>query len=72
MWPISAADRVTPIDLETNEPGKKIKVGRGPIAIAIAPDGKTAYVANTSSESVTPIDLETNTPGPEIKVGEYP
>ena len=39
---------MTPIATATNTPGTPIKVGRGPQAIAITPDGKTAYVANTN------------------------
>jgi YVTN family beta-propeller protein len=60
---------VTPIDVATNTPGANIAVGQSPTAIAITPDGKTAYVTNGEGDSVTPIDLATNTPGPEIKLG---
>ena len=64
-------ESVTPIDLATNTTGAEIKVGPLPEAIAITPDGKTAYVAN-GNNSVTPIALATNTPGAEIKVGVNP
>jgi DNA-binding beta-propeller fold protein YncE len=52
--------------------------------IVITPDGKTAYVANSSKEfvrggkvvtrpgTVTPITVATNTPGKPIKVGKDP
>ena len=60
---------MTPIDLTTDTPGTEIKVGEDRFAIAITPDGKTAYVGNESSHSVTPIDVATNTPGAEIKLG---
>ena len=40
--------------------------------IAITPDGKTAYVANTGSGTVTPIATATNTAGPPITVGSEP
>src|SRR5437588_2098990 len=40
------SNSVTPIDLATNEPGAEIKVGKLPVAIAIIPDGRTAYIAN--------------------------
>ena len=43
----SFSESVTPIDLATNTPGAEIKVGKGPNGVAITPDGKTAYVANT-------------------------
>jgi YVTN family beta-propeller protein len=46
--------------------------GRRPRAIAITPDGQTAYVANLESASVTPIRTATSTPGPAIKVGNQP
>ena len=41
------SDTVTPIDTATNTALKAIKVGPDPRSIAIPPNGKTAYVANT-------------------------
>jgi DNA-binding beta-propeller fold protein YncE len=59
---------VTPIDTATNTPGPPVPIGRGPGLIAMAPDGRTAYV--TSDESiVVPIDTATGTPGAPIRVG---
>ena len=57
---------MTPIDLTTNTPGSPIPVGFQPIAVAITPDGKTAYVTNDHifNGTVTPIDVATNTPVP--------
>ena len=52
---------MTPINTATGKPGKAIKVGGGRHAIAITPDGKTAYVANSGSGTVTPIRTATNT-----------
>jgi YVTN family beta-propeller protein len=63
---------VTPIELATNTAGPEILVGEEPEAIAITPNGQTAYVVNAASASVTPIELATNKPGPEIKVGNNP
>jgi YVTN family beta-propeller protein len=67
---------VTPIDVATGKPGPEIKVGSGPVAVAVTPDGKTAYVVNqggaSGSGTVTPIDVATGEPGPEIKVGREP
>ena len=64
------------IRIATNTAERAIKVGTAPFpisyAIAITPDGKTAYVANTSSGSVTPIDIATNAAGPPIPVGSSP
>ena len=33
----------------------------GPLGIAIAPDGDTAYVTNSNASTVTPIDLKSST-----------
>lgn len=68
---------VTPIDTATHTPGEPIDVGREPLAIAITPDGRTVYAANTYDAStspctVTPIATATNTPGLPIQVGSGP
>jgi YVTN family beta-propeller protein len=63
---------VTPIDTATNTALAPIPAGTYPDAIAITPDGKTAYVANVDSDTVTPIATGTNTAGKAIKVGYYP
>jgi YVTN family beta-propeller protein len=65
-------DRVTPIDTLTNTDGTPIGVGSDPSAIAISPDGATAYVANRGDGTVTPIDTATNTAGTPIGVGSDP
>jgi YVTN family beta-propeller protein len=61
---VNAGDNtVTPIDTVTLTPGTAIPLGPNPggnFSIAIAPDGTTAYVAE--SHGVIPIDLTTNTP----------
>ena len=61
-----SADTVTPIRTSTNTALKPIKTGNshggsGPDAIAITPNGKTAYVANGGGDSVTPINIATDT-----------
>ncbi|HUY52808.1 MAG TPA: hypothetical protein VMV92_45095 [Streptosporangiaceae bacterium] len=38
-------------------PGQPIIVAMSPDGIAITPDGKTAYVANSGDNTVTPIRL---------------
>ena len=63
---------MTPIATATNTAGPPITVGSNPDAIAITPDGKTAYVANDGSDTVTPIATATNTAGPPITVGSGP
>jgi DNA-binding beta-propeller fold protein YncE len=45
------------------------------VAIAVTPDGRTAYVVNfvaTGNGTVTPITTATNTPGKPIKAGTGP
>jgi YVTN family beta-propeller protein len=72
---------VTPINLSANKAGKPIKIsGKSPgndftglpFAIAITPDGKTAYVTNGGSGTVTPIDVATDKPGKPIKISGKP
>ena len=65
----SGSGTVTPIRAATNTALKAIRVGRLPVAIAITPDGQTAYVVNETSGTVTPIRIATNTAGKPIKVG---
>jgi YVTN family beta-propeller protein len=59
----------TPISTASNRPGKAIKVGSDPFAIAITPNSKTVYVANLHSGNVTPIATATNKSGKAIATG---
>jgi YVTN family beta-propeller protein len=68
----SGSSSVTPIDLATRQAGRPIGVGKHPLAIAIAPGGKTAYVVNSRSDTVTPINTATWRAGPPIPVGRDP
>lgn len=68
----SGSGTLTPIEVSSNTAGNPIKVGSGPTAVALTPNGKTLYVANRSSDTVTPIEVATNKPGPEMKVGLEP
>jgi YVTN family beta-propeller protein len=57
--------------------GNPIKVGTGPSAIAITPDGSRAYVVNSESKSVSVMDMATDQvvqvkDGAAIKVGVVP
>jgi Putative Ig domain len=63
---------VTPIATATNTAGPPITTGNEPYAIAITPDGKTAYVVNYESGTVTPIATATGIAGPPITVGSEP
>jgi DNA-binding beta-propeller fold protein YncE len=65
-------DTMTPIDTTTNTAGTPIPVGAYPDAIAIAPNGQTAYVVDGAGAAVTPVDLSTGNPGTPIPVGTGP
>lgn len=75
------ANEVTPVlavptdASEANVAGTPVGVGTHPDAIAITPNGRTAYVANFGSDNVTPIDVATDTAAPSgawIPVGSEP
>jgi YVTN family beta-propeller protein len=69
---VNSAGTVTPVNLTTRRAGPPITVGANPEAIAITPDGRTAYVANYGSNSVTPVNTATRRAGPPITVGANP
>lgn len=77
----SNAATLTPLDLATQVLGKPVKLQEGslakgddgPQAVAITPDGKTAYVLNPSldpkhASTVTPVDTAAGTAGKPISV----
>jgi DNA-binding beta-propeller fold protein YncE len=47
-------DDVVPIDTTTNKPGKAIELGGVPQAIALAPDGQTAWVLSAPDPGLAP------------------
>jgi YVTN family beta-propeller protein len=63
---------VTPVSTASNKPGKAIAVGLYPDAIAVAPNGKTTYVANMLSNTVTPLRTATGSPLKAISAGVEP
>ena len=69
---VAASNGMTPVTTATNTPGKPIKIGAIPAAIAITPDGKTAYIADVHPGTVTPVATAINTPGRPIKIGGFP
>ena len=69
---VNSGGTVTPIGLTARQAGKPIKVGANPQAIAITPDGSTAFVANYGSNSVTPIRTVSRRAGAPIPVGQQP
>jgi YVTN family beta-propeller protein len=69
---VSPSGTVTPISTATNKAGKAITVGKYPGAIAVTPDGRTAYVVNNGPGTVTPISTATGKAGKAITVGKNP
>jgi YVTN family beta-propeller protein len=63
---------VTPVNISAGTVGRRIKVGKDAVAIAVTPDGKTAYVANFYSGTITPIDLTRGVAEPPIRAGALP
>jgi DNA-binding beta-propeller fold protein YncE len=63
---------VTPIRLATGTPGRPMRVGRVPAAIALTPDGAKAWVTALADGTITPIRLATGTPGTPVTVGSNP
>ena len=63
---------VIPIDTATNTALPAITVGSEPFAMVVTPNGRTAYVANTGSNSVTPFRVSSNLPLAPIPVGNSP
>jgi DNA-binding beta-propeller fold protein YncE len=71
--PANAPGTITPVNLAEGVAGRPIKVGTNPGSIAITPDGRTAYVADSNSitgnpTTITPINLSTNTPERTVHV----
>ena len=68
---------ITPVTLTTGTlsagtPGTPIPAGPEPTAIAISPDGSTAYVTDFGTGQLMPITLATGTAGTPIAVGPEP
>ncbi len=70
----STANQVVVVDTQTNlVVGSPIPVGTNPHGIAITPDGRRAYVANSGSNTVSVIDTQTKQiVGSPIPVGQRP
>ena len=49
-----------------------ITVGKGPDAVAFTPDGKRAYVTNSTDGTVSVITTATGAVSPPITVGKVP
>ncbi len=75
VYVVSAnGNNVTPINVATDTAGANIPIPPSsfPPTIAIAPDGKTAYVCINSTDQVIPIALSSNTPGTPINLNHPP
>jgi YVTN family beta-propeller protein len=71
--PANAPGTITPVNLAEGSAGKPIKVGTNPGEMAISPNGRIAYVADSNALTgtptvVTPVNLSTNTPETAIHV----
>ncbi len=73
---------LTPVSLNAGKVGQPIRVGSTAWSVALAPDGTTAYVANTgdaiavlpgpAGSTITPVNLQTGRADPAISVGDGP
>jgi len=70
------SNTVSVIDTATNTvltgPGFPIPAGTSPVAVAVTPDGKHAYVANAGSNNVSVIATASNTVVATVPVGFLP
>ena len=63
---------VSVINLTTRKVIGTVSVGKGPIGVAVAPDGHEVYVANFKSNTVSVIDARTDQVTDTIPVGAKP
>ena len=63
---------VRPVSTTSGQAGAVIKTGTTPKAVAITPNGATAYVVNSGSGTVTPVSLTTLATRSPIRVGSKP
>lgn len=60
-------DALFPVDLATGKVGKPLLSSAYPVAVAVSPDGRTAYAGTTGAgDSVVPINVATNAAGKPI------
>jgi YVTN family beta-propeller protein len=63
---------VSVITTATGAMSAPITVGKYPVGVAITPDGKRAYVTNSSDGTVSVITTATGVVSPPITVGKLP
>jgi YVTN family beta-propeller protein len=57
---------------ESSPDRHRLAVGRRPTAVAVSPDGRRAYVANTFADSVSVVDLQNHEVEAEVSLGPQP
>jgi YVTN family beta-propeller protein len=72
LLPVSSRDEILVLNADTNELISRVKLSSGPVAIAVARNGKTAWVACHNASQVIGVDLSTLATGPVITVGARP
>jgi len=76
LWFASADDKVVAVDLATGAVTARIRLKSGPVALVMAPDGRTLYVAvpgagdRRNPAEIIPIDIATDATGPGIHVSD--
>ena len=71
MW-LTAGRYVSSIDTATNTVTDTVKVGSDPYGVAISPDGKMVYVANSGSNNISIINTDANTVTATVPLGNQP
>jgi YVTN family beta-propeller protein len=61
-----------PVDVATSKPGTPIKLGVGPVASALTPDGRLAVFANQAANTVSIVDLVKRAVVATVAVGATP
>ena len=68
----SLANRLAVVDLSTGKVTASIPTGAHPFDVAVAPDGRHAFVTNLGESSVTVVDLAGPTVSDTLAVGVHP
>lgn len=66
------ADTLQVVDLDGGEVTNAVPVGRSPLGVAISPDGRRAWVADSDDGTVSAVDLVAGTRSRTIDVGGSP
>jgi YVTN family beta-propeller protein len=73
VYAVSEFGAAFPVNAATNTAGKPIQVGsQSATAVALTPDGSTAYVTSEYDNTVTPVSTATGTAGTPIQAGPAP